>query len=87
MNINSILSSFWSSIKAYLSNNYLGKTAKAESAKSADSVAWANVSGKPTIPTVNNGTLTIQKNGTTVKTFTAYRSNFFSVYVLIYAIR
>ena len=54
MNINSILSSFWSSIKAYLSNNYLGKTAKAESAKSADSVAWANVSGKPTIPTVNN---------------------------------
>ena len=74
MNINSILSSFWSSIKAYLSNNYLGKTAKAESAKSADSVAWANVSGKPTIPTVNNGTLTIQKNGTTVKTFTANSS-------------
>ena len=74
MNINSILSSFWSSIKAYLSNNYLGKTAKAESAKSADSVAWANVSGKPTIPTVNNATLTIQKNGTTVKTFTANSS-------------
>ena len=26
---------------------YLGKTAKAESAKSADAVAWANVTGKP----------------------------------------
>lgn len=53
---------------------YLGISAKAESAKSADSVAWANVSGKPTIPTVNNATLTIQKNGTTVKTFTANSS-------------
>ena len=53
---------------------YLGIKAKAESAKSADSVAWANVSGKPTIPTVNNATLTIQKNGTTVKTFTANSS-------------
>ena len=28
----------------------------------------------PTIPTVNNGTLTIQKNGTTIKTFTANAS-------------
>lgn len=54
---------------------YLGIKAKAESAKSADSVAWANVSGKPTIPTVNNATLTIQKNGTTVKTFTANASS------------
>ena len=53
---------------------YLGIKAKAESAKSADSVAWANVSGKPRIPTVNNATLTIQKNGTTVKTFTANSS-------------
>ena len=55
-------------------STYLGIKAKAESAKSADSVAWANVSGKPTIPTVNNATLTIQKNGTTVKTFTANSS-------------
>ena len=55
-------------------STYLGIKAKAESAKSADSVAWANVSGKPTIPTVNNATLTIQKNGTTVKTFTANAS-------------
>lgn len=29
-------------------STYLGIKAKAESAKSADSVAWANVSGKPT---------------------------------------
>lgn len=28
-------------------STYLGKTAKAESAKSADSVAWGNVTGKP----------------------------------------
>lgn len=31
----------------------------------------AFIKNKPTIPTVNNGTLTIQKNGTTVNTFTA----------------
>lgn len=33
---------------------------------------WANF---PTIPTVNNATLTIQRNGTTVKTFTANASS------------
>lgn len=33
---------------------YLGIKAKAESAKSADSVAWNNVSGKPTIPSNTN---------------------------------
>ena len=33
------------------------------------------MSNKPTIPTVNNATLTIQKNGTTVKTFTANASS------------
>ena len=32
------------------------------------------MSNKPTIPTVNNGTLTIQQNGTTVDTFTANSS-------------
>lgn len=42
---------------------------------------WNAVSGvaqilnKPTIPTVNNGTLTIQKNGTNVQTFTANQSS------------
>ena len=37
----------------------------------ATSGNYNDLSGKPTIPTVNNATLTIQKNGTTVKTFTA----------------
>lgn len=37
-------------------NRYLGKTSKAESSKVADSVAWNNVSGKPTsyIPSTHN---------------------------------
>lgn len=39
--------------------------------KSNFSGNYNDLSGKPTIPTVNNTTLTIQKNGTTVKTFTA----------------
>lgn len=86
-------------------STYLGIKAKAESAKSADSVAWANVSSrptkvsqltndsgyvkdidladvatsgsyndladKPTIPSVYNKTLTIQKNGTKVAAFTS----------------
>ncbi len=34
----------------------------------------AQILNKPTIPTVNNGTLTIQKNGTQVATFTANQS-------------
>ena len=36
--------------------------------------SYNDLSDKPTIPTVNNATLTIQKNGTTVKTFTANQS-------------
>ena len=35
---------------------------------------YNSLSNKPTIPTVNNGTLTIQKNGTNVATFTANQS-------------
>ncbi len=41
----------------------------------ATSGNYNDLSNKPTIPTVNNGTLTIQKNGTTVKTFTANSSS------------
>ena len=37
--------------------------------------AYSDLSGTPTIPTVNNATLTIQKNGDTVKTFTANASS------------
>ena len=41
----------------------------------ATSGSYNDLSNKPTIPTVNNGTLTIQKNGTTINTFTANSSN------------
>src|SRR5574344_499442 len=41
----------------------------------ATSGSYTDLANKPTIPTVNNGTLTIQKNGTTVKTFTANSSS------------
>ncbi len=41
----------------------------------ATSGSYNDLSNKPTIPTVNNATLTIQKNGTTVKTFTANASS------------
>lgn len=43
-------------------------------AKVATSGSYNDLSNKPTIPTVNNGTLTIQKNGTTVATFSANQS-------------
>lgn len=39
-----------------------------------DASADDYIKNKPTIPTVNNGTLTIQKNGTQVATFTANQS-------------
>ena len=40
----------------------------------AKSGAYSDLSGRPTIPTVNNATLTIQRNGATVDTFTANAS-------------
>ena len=36
-----------------------------------DSTAKSYIKNKPTIPTVNNGTLTIQRNGTNIATFSA----------------
>ena len=42
---------------------------------SSFSGSYNDLTDKPTIPTVNNATLTIQKNGTTVKTFTANASS------------
>lgn len=39
-----------------------------------DTTSDAFIKNKPTIPTVNNGQLTIQKNGTNVATFTANQS-------------
>ena len=40
----------------------------------ATSGSYNDLTNKPTIPTVNNATLTIQKNGATVQTFTANQS-------------
>lgn len=40
----------------------------------ATSGNYSDLTGTPTIPTVNNATLTIQKNGTNVQTFTANQS-------------
>lgn len=42
---------------------------------SSFSGSYNDLTNKPTIPTVNNATLTIQKNGTNVKTFTANASS------------
>lgn len=41
----------------------------------ATSGSYTDLTDKPTIPTVNNATLTIQKNGTDVQTFTANASS------------
>ena len=41
---------------------------------SSFSGSYNDLKNKPTIPTVNNGTLTIQKNGANVQTFTANQS-------------
>lgn len=41
----------------------------------SNTLAVDYIKNKPTIPTVNNATLTIQKNGTTVQTFTANASS------------
>ena len=45
-----------------------------ELATVATSGNYSDLNGTPTIPTVNNATLTIQKNGTNVQTFTANQS-------------
>ncbi len=51
-----------------------GVTGKPTFAAVATSGAYSDLTGTPTIPTVNNGTLTIQQNGTNVQTFTANAS-------------
>lgn len=53
-------------------NTALGAKADTSSlATVATSGSYNDLTNKPTIPTVNNATLTIQKNGTNVATFTA----------------
>lgn len=68
-------------ITGYTETDPIFSASIASGITSADISAWngkSNFSGsyndltnKPTIPTVNNATLTIQKNGTNVQTFTA----------------
>lgn len=61
-------------------NEFLPKSGAVEAttvtlATVATSGSYNDLSNKPTIPTVNNATLTIQKNGTNVATFTANASS------------
>ena len=56
-------------------NNLTNYTKTSDLAIVATSGDYDDLTNKPTIPTVNNATLTIQKNGTTVKTFTANASS------------
>lgn len=63
----------------YVTNTSLATTLadyvlSADLASVATSGDYDDLINKPTIPTVNNGTLTIQKNGTTIGTFTANQS-------------
>lgn len=51
------------------------KANSADLATVATSGSYTDLSNKPSIPTVNDATLTIQKNGTTVNTFTANASS------------
>lgn len=54
--------------------NDSGFVSSSELAEVATTGSYADLSNKPTIPTVNNATLTIQKNGTNVATFTSNSS-------------
>ena len=61
-------------------NEFLPKSGAVEAttvqlATVATSGSYNDLSNKPTIPTVNNATLTIQKNGSNVATFTANASS------------
>lgn len=47
---------------------------KTSSGKEEIKIPYSSINGTPTIPTVNNGTLTIKQNGTDVQTFSANQS-------------
>lgn len=54
-----------------LASKVRAKADSAALASVATSGLYSDLTGAPTIPTVNNGALTIKQNGTTVETFTA----------------
>ena len=76
-----IASVAWGDITGTLSDQTDLNTALGAKANSADlatvatSGSYNDLTNKPTIPTVNNATLTIQKNNTNVATFTANASS------------
>ena len=76
-----IASVAWGDITGTLSSQTDLNTALGAKANSADlatvatSGSYNDLTNKPTIPTVNNATLTIQKNSTNVATFTANASS------------
>lgn len=57
-----------------------GKTA---SGKEEIKIPYSSIDGTPTIPTVHDGTLTIQKNGATVKTFSANQSTAVTANIIV----
>ncbi len=77
-------SQYLTSVKSLNTNNTSAQTVNGNEAitgsgtinlhKVAKTGSYNDLSNKPTIPTVNNGTLTIQKNGTVVATFGANQS-------------
>lgn len=60
---------------AFISVDDTVETSEVTLATVATTGDYDDLSNKPTIPTVNNATLTIQKNGTNVATFTANASS------------
>lgn len=60
---------------AFVSVDDTVETSEVTLATVATTGDYDDLSNKPTIPTVNNATLTIQKNGTDVATFTANASS------------
>jgi hypothetical protein len=64
----------WTTVKNDISSLRANKANSADLATVATSGSYNDLLNKPTIPTVNNATLTIQKNGTQVATFTANSS-------------
>ena len=61
----------WSTVKNDITSLQTNKADASSLATVATSGSYTDLTDKPTIPTVNNATLTIQKNGTNVSTFTA----------------
>ena len=60
---------------AFISVDDTVETSEVTLATVATTGDYDDLNNKPTIPTVNNATLTIQKNGTDVATFTANASS------------